>query len=95
MSVEALLEDPTREWKGASFSQFDRGKVRGYAMRTEEYRYVEWVKGDEVVTRELYDRLEDPEELVNLLGDGGRSEVAESLSLKLNRGKGWQDVRPK
>lgn len=95
VSVEALLEDPTREWKGASFSQFDRGKARGYAMRTEEYRYVEWVKGDEVVARELYDRLEDPEELVNLLGDGGRSEVAESLSLKLNRGKGWQDVRPK
>lgn len=95
LSVGPLLEDPEREWKGAAFSQFSRGKTRGYAMRTEGYRYVEWVKGDEVVARELYDQVEDPEELVNLLGDGERSEVAESLSLKLNRGKGWRDARPK
>lgn len=93
-SVAPLLENPDREWKGAAFSQFGRGKALGYAMRTENYRYVEWVKGDEVVERELYDQIEDPEERVNLVREGDRSEVVESLSTKLNRGKGWKDVLP-
>ena len=95
LSFSPLLDDLGMEWKEAAFSQFSRGKVRGYAMRTEAYRYVEWVKGDEVVERELYDRVADPGELVNLLFVGGRSELGEELSLKLNRGKGWQDVSPK
>ena len=94
-SVAPLLDDPGREWKEAAFSQFSKGKTRGYAMRTEEYRYVEWVKGDEVVARELYDQMEDPEERVNLVREGDRSEVVEGLSVKLNRGKGWKDVLPK
>jgi iduronate 2-sulfatase len=95
VSVAPLLEKPDRDWKGAAFSQFSKGGARGYAMRTNEYRYVEWMKGGKVVERELYDRLEDPGEMVNLLSEGERSEVAETLSLKLNGGKGWQDVRPK
>ena len=94
-SVARLLDDPGKEWKGAAFSQFSKGRARGYAMRTKDYRYVEWLRGDEVVERELYDRLEDPEELVNLLSGGARSEVAETLSLQLNRGKGWKNARPR
>jgi len=94
-SVMPLVNDPEREWKGAAFSQFSKGKMRGYAMRTEEYRYVEWVKDDEVVARELYDQMDDPEERVNLVSSGDRSEVGETLSRKLNRGKGWKDVLPK
>ena len=94
-SIAALLEDPERDWKGAAFSQFGRGKVKGYAMRTKEYRYVEWIQNNEVVARELYDRLEDPREEVNLLQGNKRSEVAEALSLRLKRGKGWRDVLPK
>jgi len=94
-SIAALLEDPERDWKGAAFSQFGRGKVKGYAMRTKEYRYVEWIQNNEIVARELYDRLEDPREEVNLLQGNKRSEVAEALSLRLKRGKGWRDVLPK
>ena len=94
-SIAALLEDPERDWKGAAFSQFGRGKVKGYAMRTKEYRYVEWIQNNEIVARELYDRLEDPREEVNLLQGNTRSEVAEALSLRLKRGKGWRDVLPK
>lgn len=64
-------------------------------MRTKEYRYVEWIQNNEIVARELYDRLEDPREEVNLLQGNKRSEVAEALSLRLKRGKGWRDVLPK
>lgn len=94
-SVARLLENPEREWKSAAFSQFGRGKAKGYAIRTKEYRYIEWIRGEEVVARELYDRAEDPGELENLLDGGGAGETAESLSLMLNRGKGWRDVLPK
>jgi arylsulfatase A-like enzyme len=94
-SIAALLEDPGRDWKGAAFSQFGKGKAKGFAMRTKEYRYVEWIQNDEVIARELYDRLEDPGEELNLLNGDERSEVAETLSLQLNRGKGWRNVLPR
>ncbi len=94
-SVAPLMENPSQDWKGAAFSQFSRGKVKGYAMRTNEYRYVEWIQGDKVIARELYDQLEDPNEELNLLHEGERSEVGETLSLLLDRGKGWRNALPK
>ena len=94
-SVAPLLENPEWEWKSAAFSQFGRGKAKGYTIRTKKYRYIEWIRGEEVVARELYDRAEDPGELENLLDGGGAGETAETLSLMLNRGKGWRDVLPK
>lgn len=94
-SVAPLLKNPSQDWKGAAFSQFSRGKVKGYAMRTNEYRYVEWIQGDKVMARELYDQLEDSNEELNLLHEGERSEVGETLSLLLDRGKGWRNALPK
>ena len=51
-SMVPLLEDPSREWKEAAFSQYLYGRFgpsetrekerMGYAMRTDRYRYVEW-----------------------------------------------------
>ena len=94
-SVAPLMENPSQDWKGTAFSQFSRGKVKGYAMRTNEYQYVEWIQGDKVIARELYDQLEDPNEELNLLHEGERSEVGETLSLLLDRGKGWRNALPK
>ncbi len=56
---------------------------------------MEWIKEGEVVARELYDRVEDPQELNNLVEGDERSEVAETLSRKLDRGKGWRGARPR
>ncbi len=68
ISFTPLLDDPSKPWKSAAFSQFPRGEVMGYTMRTEHHRYTEWrkIKGGEVVARELYDQREDPEETNNL-----------------------------
>ena len=46
-SFAPLLDDPKQKWKAAAFSQYPRssketGRVMGYAVRSDRYRYVEW-----------------------------------------------------
>jgi len=70
-SLVPLLGDASASVKDAAFSQFPRKHedrdYMGYAMRTDRYRYVEWldaVSGD-VASRELYDHASDPDENEN------------------------------
>lgn len=59
VSAAPLLEDPEQQWKSAAFSQITRGALvngmhanlpeevyMGYSVRTESWRYTEWVKFD-------------------------------------------------
>ena len=57
ISMIPVIEQPTRSWKTAAFSQL-QGKN---AIRTEQYRYIE--RGNR---RELYDYHADPNETVNI-----------------------------
>lgn len=98
-SFAPLLEDPTRRWKRAAFSQYprggkDTGPLMGYAVRTERYRYVEWRKrgGVEVVARELYDHKKDPHEDENVAGTPAHQEVIRELSNLLQ--SGWKGNAP-
>ena len=62
-SMVPLLRDPKTTWKKAAFSQYPRpGNMMGYSMRTDQYRYTEWIdqKTIEVKERELYDLKNDP-----------------------------------
>lgn len=71
-SLVPILDGETERVKEAAFSQFPRlhegRNFMGYAMRTEQHRYVEWLDQEtgEIHTRELYDHARDPEENVNL-----------------------------
>ncbi|MHC4404684.1 MAG: sulfatase-like hydrolase/transferase, partial [Planctomycetota bacterium] len=71
-SVVPLLAKPDQPWKEAAFSQFRRRhegvETMGYAMRTDRYRYVEWINRQsvETVATELYDHEHDPQENTNL-----------------------------
>lgn len=77
-SFVPLINKPGRKWKSAVFSQYMRKyKERnlksfikhkeeafmGYSIRTERYRYLEWVnmESKEIVAKELYDHNIDPE----------------------------------
>ena len=69
-----LLKNPVGSVRAAAISQWPKGKVMGYALRDERYRYVEWINhGDStktyepmnIIGRELYDYHEDPLETVN------------------------------
>ncbi len=67
-SFAAVLENPEQPHKDAAFSQFLRryqgGEYMGYAMRTDRYRFIEWINREtgDVVARELYDHAVDPQE---------------------------------
>ena len=103
-SMLPLIKDPTRQWKRAVFSQFPRniqahrhqshGDVMGYAVRTEQFRYVEWLdwRSKQAVAVELYDLSSDEIEMTNVANapkyDSVRQNHAEILK------QGWQASRP-
>ncbi len=88
-SVKPLLTDPSATIKDAAFSQFPRkheGRdYMGYAMRTDQYRYVEWLdtKSGEIAARELYDHQVDPEENENIADRPDRAKLLAELNAQL------------
>ncbi|XP_071095566.1 iduronate 2-sulfatase-like [Haliotis cracherodii] len=110
-SMVPLMTNPTMEnWKTAAFSQYPRGGdglhgdvIMGYTMRTEMYRYTEWInfKGrpiyepmwDQVKAAELYDHAKDPEENWNRADDPSYKDVRVELSRSLQLG--WRGALPK
>lgn len=93
-SFASLLQDPKRPWKKAAFSQYPRGKLMGYAMRTDRYRYVEWIDtpSRKVEGRELYDHQNDPDENVNLAGRPEQAATVKQLTTMLEAG--WKAAQP-
>lgn len=96
-----LLTKPDQPWKSAVFSQFPRPwqyknnpDIMGYAMRTNDYRYVEWrdFKTGEVKATELYNHQVDPAEINNIANAAANAALVKELSQKLNNG--WQQARP-
>ena len=89
-SLAPLLDNPDARWDRAAFTQFSRGKKRGYSISTQDYRYVEWYETATVklLERELYDHRDDPAERDNVAG--ARPEVARRLARLLDRGEGWR-----
>ncbi len=93
-SMAALVEDPDRPWKKAAFSQYPRGKVMGYTMRTRRFRYTEWQnrKSGEVLARELYDHDKDPDENVNVASQEEYAGNIKKLAAMLE--DGWKAALP-
>lgn len=94
VSAMPLLARPDRPWKKAAFSQYPRGKVMGYSMRTERFRYTEWQdrKTRAALARELYDHDRDPQENINAAGQSQYRADVERLSQMLKAG--WRAARP-
>ncbi len=97
-SFVPLMENPDGEWKPFALSQYPRNidgdpNGMGYSIRTERYRYTEWVvnpdwngrnfahpaTGNVVVARELYDYELDYEETRNLADDPDYADVLEKM----------------
>lgn len=99
VSAVPLLDDPTRPWKTAAFSQYPRSidgrRLMGYALRTDRYRYVEWqdrtTRG--IVSQELYDHQTDPAENQNIAGVADNKNLLAALSLQL--AAGWEAAKPR
>jgi len=95
ISLKPVMDNPTREWKKAAFSQYPRpGNIMGYSMRTDRYRYTEWQNRDtgEAAAVELYDYKTDPGGNINVAGLPESREVVVQLSKQLRAG--WKPARP-
>ena len=91
VSLMPVIEQPTRPWKTAAFSQLKRGDIDGVSIRTQQYRYTEW--GDDGDRgRELYDYETDPNETVNIADLAENAALVAHLSQQLHAG--WQAALP-
>lgn len=103
-SMAPLIGTEKSTWKTAAFSQFYRyNGYMGYTMRTEQYRYTEWMRFNpkpppsledlpHAVSRELYDHRVDPEEHVNVASAPENAGLVNDLSRRLRAG--WRAARP-
>ncbi len=97
VSLVPVLNDPKAEVKQIALSQFPRpwpykGKLpesMGYALRTKQFRYVEWANfaTQEVFARELYDLDKEIVERVNVAADPAYAKVVEDLSRQLHEAR--------
>jgi arylsulfatase A-like enzyme len=83
-SLVPVLNDKSTTVRDVAISQFRRRGAYAYSMRTDQYRYTEWVEvSGAVVYRELYDLDADPEERVNIGADGDNSVLMDALANQL------------
>lgn len=83
-SFLSLLNDASLETKEFALSQYPRGKVMGYSLRTNSQRLTQWRNPDgTVVATELYDYDESPIEQQNVADLKENSKVVESLNDQL------------
>ena len=88
-SLMPVIEQPTRPWKTAAFSQF--GVFGGISIRTRQYRYTEWGQnGSRGI--ELYDYDADPDETINIVDLPENKELVARLSEQLHAG--WRGALP-
>ena len=79
-SLVSILDNPEDEVRDVAFAQIPQG----YSIRTKRYRYNRWVEGHGLM-RELYDRLNDSAEMVNLALDANYQDVLIELDHLLER----------
>ena len=84
-----------RKLKGPEFKElgYTDGKLMGYSMRTDKYRYTIWFNNNfnssqpyadnRIYKRELYDYVKDPLEKVNVIDDSGYKKIVEDLQKKM------------
>jgi iduronate 2-sulfatase len=63
-SLRPLLLNPTAPWDHPAYTQVQRPEGPGHTVRTERWRYTQWVRGAQ--GEELYDQEKDSQELHNL-----------------------------
>ena len=87
-SLVAVLDDQGFDLGNVAISQYKRKGAYGYSMRTDRYRYTEWVTADgTVVYRDLYDMDNDPGETINIGALPENKELMDSMATLLRENK--------
>jgi arylsulfatase A-like enzyme len=76
VSLRPLLVDPTAVWDRPAVTTYG---YQNHAVRTEKWRYIRYADGSE----ELYNKVDDPQEWINLATRPEMSEVKSDLALWL------------
>jgi iduronate 2-sulfatase len=88
-SFARLLDDTSRPFKKAAFTQLQYEDIVGRSIRTARYRYIRWEgKGG---GEELYDHDKDPAEFRNLAGESSSRRPLEEHRRILDAG--WREAR--
>jgi len=92
---EYAMSQYPRKLKGPEFKElgYTDGKLMGYSLRTDRYRYTIWFNNSynssqaysdsRIYKRELYDYVKDPLEKVNVVDDGDYKKALEDLQKKM------------
>lgn len=83
-SLVPMLKDSNATVKDAAFTQLRRRNAQGRSVRTDRWRYTEWV--GEGAGVELYDEINDPNEWNNLASDPAHAETIKELTALLEQG---------
>lgn len=89
ISFVPLLVDPDRPWKSAVFISAG-GSDRGDGVRTAQYRYLEFQKGE--MRAALFDLERDPWETVNVVDDPAYAKARDEMAALLRAG--WRAALP-
>ena len=82
ISLRPLLTDPGAAWdRPAVTIVFHAPDAQGFSLRTQRWRYTEWMDGDAGI--ELYDHDKDPDEIANLSKDPDYAEIRAKLHRQL------------
>lgn len=82
-SLKPVLDDPQKSVNEAAFSWYPKQGYLGVAMRTDQWRYVEWTKPGKPVERELFNMQLDPQNDVNVADRPEHATLIASLSERL------------
>ncbi|MGJ8696578.1 MAG: sulfatase [Verrucomicrobiaceae bacterium] len=86
MSLEPVLHDADAGIRPFALSRYPRGSTVGYSMRTDRWRYTEWIQVDsrKIVYRELFDHAETQMAPRNLAKVAEHAELVAELSKQLD-----------
>jgi len=82
-SLVPVLANPTTAVNEAAFSWYPKAGWLGVAMRTREWRFIEWTKPGEQPVRELYNSISDPQNDQNLATQREHADLLATLSAQL------------
>ena len=85
IDLSPLLDNPDQSLKPFALTEesvnLNNHKFKGYAIRSDRYRYVEWDEGKKGI--QLFDHKNDPEEMKNLAGKPEVKELQATLHKQL------------
>ena len=87
ISLSPILRNPNASVKDYTLSQWPKGDIMGYSLRTKDYRYVSWqnnMSPDSVVAVELFDHRGELEEAINMASKNENDSILKRLSMKLS-----------